>query len=155
MHQTRNLLDGYMGSGKLIKAAIAKYGKDNFEKEILFVFDNEDDMRHKEKELVVLTEMSYNLCDGGKGGFGYLNKSGKALRTGAVLSDDTKKKISASKAGKPLSEEHKRNISANNPMQNNPEARRKMSDALRGRKLSEEHKQNIAKAIRNKNAGMM
>ena len=72
-HQTKNLNDNYMGSGKLIKAAIKKYGIENFIKEILFIFDNETDMNNKEKELVVLSENSYNLCEGGKGGFGYIN----------------------------------------------------------------------------------
>ena len=79
MHKTDKLDDGYMGSGKLINRAIKKYGKENFTKEILHVFDNEEEMKNKEKELVVLNEMSYNLCDGGKGGFGYLNRSGKNL----------------------------------------------------------------------------
>ena len=74
-HQTKNLEDGYMGSGRLIKAAIKKYGVENFIKEILHVFDNEQEMNQKEKELVVLSEMSYNLCEGGKGGFGYINSN--------------------------------------------------------------------------------
>ena len=74
MHQTSNLDDGYMGSGKLIKRAIQKYSIENFTKEILHVFDNEEDMKNKEKELVVINEMSYNLCDGGHGGFGYINQ---------------------------------------------------------------------------------
>lgn len=77
MHKTNNLDDGYMGSGKLICAAIKKYGMESFSKDILFVFDNEEGMRSKEKELVVLSENSYNLCEGGKGGFGYLNRTGK------------------------------------------------------------------------------
>ena len=64
-HQTTNLDDGYMGSGKLLKLAIKKYGIDNFTKEILFVFDNEQEMNDKEKELVVVSEESYNLCEGG------------------------------------------------------------------------------------------
>jgi hypothetical protein len=72
-HQTKNLNDDYMGSGKLIKRAIKKYGIENFIKEILFVFDNEKEMNDKEKELVLLNEMSYNLCYGGKGGFGFIN----------------------------------------------------------------------------------
>ena len=76
MHQTKNLDDGYMGSGKLIKKAIQKYSIENFTKEILHVFDNEEDMKNKEKELVVINEMSYNLCDGGHGGFGYINRTG-------------------------------------------------------------------------------
>ena len=74
MHQTSNLDDGYMGSGKLIKRAIQKYSIENFTKEILHVFDNKEDMKNKEKELVVINEMSYNLCDGGHGGFGYINQ---------------------------------------------------------------------------------
>lgn len=75
MHKTANLDDDYMGSGKRLKHAIKKYGIENFKKEILYVFDNEEDMKDKEKELVVLNEMSYNLCEGGKGGFSYINKT--------------------------------------------------------------------------------
>ena len=73
MHKTNHLDDGYMGSGKILRSAIKKYGIESFSKEILHIFDNEEDMRNKEKELVVLNEMSYNLCEGGKGGFGYIN----------------------------------------------------------------------------------
>jgi len=75
MHKTTNLDDGYMGSGKLIRAAIKKYGIESFTKEILHIFDNEEDMKNKEKELVILNEMSYNLCDGGHGGFGHINRT--------------------------------------------------------------------------------
>ena len=75
MHRTEDLDDEYMGSGKLIRRAIKKYGIKNFKKDILYIFDNEKDMENKEKELVVISEMSYNLCDGGKGGFGYINKN--------------------------------------------------------------------------------
>ena len=78
-HQTSHLDDGYMGSGKLLKAAIKKYGIENFTKEILFVFDNEEEMNQKEKELVILSESSYNLCEGGKGGFSYVNAKGLNL----------------------------------------------------------------------------
>lgn len=69
-----------MGSGKLIKQAIKKYGVENFTKEILFVFDSEEEMNAKEKELVILGEQSYNLCPGGRGGFGYINTN-KHLKT--------------------------------------------------------------------------
>lgn len=74
-HQTKNLDDEYFGSGKLLKRAIKKHGVKNFIKEILHVFDNEKEMNIKEKELVIISEQTYNLCEGGKGGFGYINKN--------------------------------------------------------------------------------
>ena len=74
-HITNDLNDGYLGSGTLLKRAIQKHGRQNFTKEILYVFDNEDDMNKKEKELVVVSEDSYNLCEGGQGGFGYINRN--------------------------------------------------------------------------------
>ena len=82
-HQTKYLDDNYMGSGKLIKAAIKKYGLENFKKEILHVFETEDEMNKKEAELVteefIASGISYNLCSGGNGGFGYINTNGLAF----------------------------------------------------------------------------
>jgi hypothetical protein len=75
-HQTKDLNDGYFGSGKVLKHAIKKHGIENFTKEILHVFDTELEMNAKEKELVELNESSYNLCPGGKGGWGYVNANG-------------------------------------------------------------------------------
>ena len=40
-HVTENLDDGYLGSGHGIKESIKVYGKDSFEKKILYIFDNE------------------------------------------------------------------------------------------------------------------
>lgn len=75
-HKTKDLNDKYMGSGKLIKAAIRKHGIENFEKEILETFNTEEEMNEAEKHYVVLGEGSYNLCPGGQGGWGYVNSNG-------------------------------------------------------------------------------
>ena len=76
-HKTKNKDDGYMGSGKYITRAIDKNGLENFTKEILFEFDNAEDMYAKEAELVnedfLAEENTYNLKIGGFGGFGYIN----------------------------------------------------------------------------------
>jgi len=76
-HKTENIDDDYMGSGKLIKLAIEKYGIENFKKEILHIFETEAEMNEAEARLVILGEDSYNLCPGGQGGWGYVNLSGK------------------------------------------------------------------------------
>jgi hypothetical protein len=39
-HETSDLNDTYMGSGKVLMNAIKKYGKDSFKKEILFKLKN-------------------------------------------------------------------------------------------------------------------
>lgn len=79
VHKTSNMEDGYMGSGKVIKSAIQKYGIDNFKKDILETFESSGAMYAKEKEVVtddfLLREDVYNLRRGGTGGFDYLNKT--------------------------------------------------------------------------------
>jgi len=68
-HITKNLNDEYLGSGTLLRRAIKQYGKENFTKDILYVFDNFDAMNEKEKELIteeiLLDETYYNLMLGG------------------------------------------------------------------------------------------
>lgn len=79
VHKTKNLDDGYMGSGKVISAAILKHGAENFKKDILEHFDTSEAMYAKEKEIVtdefLLREDTYNLRRGGTGGFDYINKN--------------------------------------------------------------------------------
>lgn len=63
----------YMGSGKLLKQAYAKYGKDNFEKIILENCSTEQELNQREQywisESNALSDpLSYNLAEGGSGG---------------------------------------------------------------------------------------
>lgn len=77
VHKTNNLADGYMGSGVIIRQAIAKYGVENFNREILFDFSSYEKALEKEKELVddafLSRKDTYNLRRGGSGGFDYIN----------------------------------------------------------------------------------
>ena len=68
-HVTENINDRYMGSGVNIKKDIKKYGKENFNKKILHIFDNKKDMFEKEKEIVneffIKRIDTYNVILGG------------------------------------------------------------------------------------------
>jgi hypothetical protein len=68
-HRTHKPDDRYFGSGYLILKAIKKYRKCNFTKEVLFVYDNADDMYEKEIELIALYRPEYNIAMGGVGDF--------------------------------------------------------------------------------------
>lgn len=50
VHRTKNLDDGYMGSGKILMLAFEKHGKENFKKTILETFDSAEAMLAREKE---------------------------------------------------------------------------------------------------------
>lgn len=53
VHRMKGLDDDYMGSGKHLLHSIKHHGIENFNKEILFIFDNEQDMLNKEQWMVV------------------------------------------------------------------------------------------------------
>jgi group I intron endonuclease len=74
-HKTKNKDDGYMGSGKYLKNAQKKYGLEIFKKDILFEASSSEEMFAKEKELVILGPQSYNLNEGGQGGFDHINRN--------------------------------------------------------------------------------
>ena len=69
VHNTNNLEDGYMGSGKLILEAYKKYGIENFNKEILKYFDTMDEAFQYEHEIVneemINNPDCYNIQIGG------------------------------------------------------------------------------------------
>jgi hypothetical protein len=71
IHSTESLNDGYLGSGRHIKAAIRKYGDDKFEREIL-CFGTRDYIKDLEiayvNEQLLMDPMCMNHALGGQGG---------------------------------------------------------------------------------------
>ena len=69
VHMTYNINDKYFGSGSNIRKAIKEFGKENFQKIILYNFDSKEEMLEKERELVneefVKRGDTYNLHLGG------------------------------------------------------------------------------------------
>lgn len=77
VHKTNDSNDSYMGSGKILKAAIEKYGAGYFTKEILQQFNSAEEMFEAESQIVneefVKDEGNYNIRLGGFGGWDYIN----------------------------------------------------------------------------------
>lgn len=167
-HQTLNINDNYLGSGRNITAAIKKYGKENFVKEILFVYNNEDEMNSKEKELIteefVGRTDTYNIGIGGQGGPHFKGQSHStdtkkkisAKNTGRKHSPDAIKKMSDTKTALALTytEEYKSKVYASRKGKpQSDEHRKKISNALTGTKkspMTEEHKKKIGDSRRGK-----
>ena len=97
-HRTKKLNDNYMGSGKYLKLAIQKYGIENFEKEILYVFDTPEQMYEKESEIVneefLVTENTYNLKVGGFGGWDHQNSNSEIQRKKCLKGNQKQKWLS-------------------------------------------------------------
>jgi hypothetical protein len=78
VHKTNTPDDEYLGSGKLIKLAVNKYGRENFHKTIIEVFDDSKSAFELEEKLVSEfkdNSLCYNLKEGGNGGFDYINEN--------------------------------------------------------------------------------
>lgn len=123
-HQTNDENDSYFGSGILLLRAIKKYGKKNFKKEILFIFDNEKDMDIKETEIVsekfVSNTDNYNLGVGGEGGPHFKGRKhsikskqmiSKSSKNRNPISEETREKIREGNRRRFISDETKRKIS--------------------------------------------
>lgn len=72
MHSASNLDDGYMGSGKILRYSIRKYGADNHTKEILEYCESREVLVLRETEIVnselISDGFCMNLKEGGQGG---------------------------------------------------------------------------------------
>ena len=71
-HSSQNIeTDNYLGSGKILKKAIKKYGRENFIRQILYQFDSQNQALQKQIQIVdqqfVKQEDTYNITCGGYG----------------------------------------------------------------------------------------
>lgn len=109
-HQTLDIHDSYLGSGKALYKAIDKYGRDNFAKEILFVYDTEEEMNKKEKELVtedfISSSCNYNAGIGGEGGAQFKGKT-HSLETKLLLAEQARGRIHSPEARAKISERNR------------------------------------------------
>lgn len=142
----------YLGSGKLIKKAIKKYGTQNFFKEILEWFSTKEEASNKEEKYIKLykthiSQGGYNISRiGGKiiNVIHSKNSIQKMSTSHKNMSEKTKQKMRKPKSKqhrenmrKPRSEEHKRNMSLSNIGELNP---------FYGKKHSEETRKKISKS---------
>lgn len=147
-HSTENINDLYLGSGVRINNAIKKYGREKFIKEILYIFETEDEALLQEskiiEELKIPNPLCYNVCPVGSGqrqkGIPLSAEHRQKITNnngmrGKTHSDRVRKIISESKKGKP--NWHKGRVRSD-------ETRRKMSESKIGIKLSAETRAKIA-----------
>jgi len=146
-HITDDLEDGYLGSGKALKSAIKKYGRDKFKKEIPLFARNEKALNILEMMAVTpefcALKSNYNLKEGGNSG-----------RPNPEIREKMRqKKLGANNPnyGKPKTEEWKAKVrAAQKGRVASKETRLKMSLAGLGRRHTEDAKKRIgiASALR-------
>lgn len=141
--------DKYIGSGKLLKKAIDKYGKENFKKDILQICKSEKQAYDREKYFINKFNATdnreyYNIRDGGQG---FSSEDAKRLwkdenfrikLSNRVISEETRIKISNSLRANP-------NASIGmKGKKHTDEARNKISEALKGKEKTDEHKNKMS-----------
>jgi len=146
IYKTTNLINGkfyigkdsknnpyYLGSGKILKQAIKKYGKRNFKKEILEFCSSFEDLNIKEKYWIKTLDaqnlsIAYNIKEGGD--------------NNPILNIEIRnEKLSKALKGRVLTKEHRKNIKKNHhdvKGENNPMFGKKHSDEVKefSRKLN-------------------
>ena len=150
-HQTNLLNDGYIGSGKYLKRAIKKYGKNNFHFEILYFAKDKEEMFSLEKQIVtkelINDNFCYNLKLGGEGG----NPGLVGAFKGKKHSVETKNKLRDIALKQIVSDETKNKISLNNWSKSNPEAFKKHITKIASEQIkTEEHKLKLSIAQKGK-----
>lgn len=162
VHSTTNINDSYLGCGHWrgrkiyntisspILKAFLKYGDENFEREVLFIFENRTDALNKERELIdIKDKMCYNARSGGDTNYTYtqnsklkMSEKAKIRSKKILLQTNLLKEHTQSRVGKTYDEIygadkakevlHKKSLSATG-RKHKEESKLKMSEYRKGR----------------------
>jgi len=157
VHCTDNQNDSYLGSGKLLKRAIRKYGHSNFIRDTLYDVENTELAFFIESILVdadfIKRADTYNVSLGGEGGSAGPMSEYTKQKLRRPRSEETKLRMSVARKGVPKgppSESHRLNISkAKTGVSRDSfseEWRRRIAEANKGRTPSIETREKIARS---------
>lgn len=139
---------GYLGSGKILKLAIKKYGRDNFKRETIDRAANLKDQREKEIYWIDFynsrnPEIGYNITPGGEGFHGsHTEKTKEKLRKWNSLEENKLRigvKVREALKGKKHTEQRRRNESLAKTGEKHPCYGKHLSEETK-RKISESNK---------------
>lgn len=153
VHETYNMNDGYLGSGKVLRNSVNYHGKENFKREILEFCVDKVNMYQKEKELVTEELISDSKCMNLViGGVGFINDErhrevsqlgGKA--TSLKLKNDPEfRKLFGDIASKKFKKYHSLGIHNYNTFEgrkHKEESKQKMSESMKGKGIGNNNSQ--------------
>jgi hypothetical protein len=133
MHSAVKLNDGYLGSGKIIRRSIRKYGKDSHILEILEFCETREVLPKRESEIVNAELLKDPLCINLR--LGGAGNAGGHMTTGWTMP--------------PMTEEHRRNltIARNKRAPYSEETKKQMSESHKKLIRTDEHKENNRLAL--------
>jgi hypothetical protein len=158
MHSTNNMKDGYLGSGKRLRYAIRKYGKENFELQIIEWFTDRKSLIGGEKRIItdeiVKDKNSYNIGYGGVGGI-FNDEHKEKFIAGAKKGRETTDKILKERFGGGDDWRSKFNTHILKKLWQDDEYRKKHLENINwtGKKHSEETKNKMSEQRKNTGNG--
>lgn len=166
IYKTTNLLNGkiyigqdtnndpkYMGSGKIIRNAIKKYGKDNFSKEVLEECETIEHLNEREIYWISVfnstdNKIGYNILSGGLGSRGFKQSLEVIEKIRENNNSDRFKKIMASPEVSSKISEGQLKSERKKELHSSAEYREKMSKSLKGRIITDEHRKKISDSLK-------
>ena len=132
----------YMGSGKLIRMAIKKYGLENFRKEIVESVNNRELLKQREIFWIdyynaMDKSIGYNIAKGGHGG---------DTMTHHPDLPEIRKKVSNAMKGRIITDAHRKSLCDNHWSKKDKGVKDKISLSLKGKPKTEEHKRKLSEA---------